>query len=80
MNTLPDRFMSATDPVSRNRCTKSVIVDPLKGFPSRNEENTETPVGLNCPVVLFSKYIIDADSEDENEMNNVAPVSMPSEM
>ncbi|GFS79302.1 hypothetical protein TNCV_4409551 [Trichonephila clavipes] len=27
MNALPDRFMSATDPVSRNRCSKSVITD-----------------------------------------------------
>ncbi|GFX98884.1 hypothetical protein TNCV_1504601 [Trichonephila clavipes] len=25
MNALPDRFLFATDPVSRNRCTKSVI-------------------------------------------------------
>ncbi|GFX09707.1 hypothetical protein TNCV_653061 [Trichonephila clavipes] len=24
---LPDRFLSATDPLSRNRCTKRVIVD-----------------------------------------------------
>ncbi|GFV71632.1 hypothetical protein TNCV_3534231 [Trichonephila clavipes] len=24
---LPDRFLSATDPVSRNRCAKSVIID-----------------------------------------------------
>ncbi|GFU01952.1 uncharacterized protein TNCV_1524381 [Trichonephila clavipes] len=29
MNALPDRFLSATDPVSRNRCTKSVIIDAL---------------------------------------------------
>ncbi|GFU89223.1 hypothetical protein TNCV_2896711 [Trichonephila clavipes] len=27
MISLPDRFLSATDPVSRNRYTKSVIVD-----------------------------------------------------
>ncbi|GFU71683.1 uncharacterized protein TNCV_3036231 [Trichonephila clavipes] len=27
MNALPDRFGSATDPVSRNRFTKSVITD-----------------------------------------------------
>ncbi|GFR24065.1 hypothetical protein TNCT_330841 [Trichonephila clavata] len=27
MNTLPDRFMSATDPLSRRRFTKRVIVD-----------------------------------------------------
>ncbi|GFX52029.1 uncharacterized protein TNCV_4653581 [Trichonephila clavipes] len=26
MNALPDRFLSATDYVSRNRCTKSVII------------------------------------------------------
>ncbi|GFT97125.1 hypothetical protein TNCV_3857921 [Trichonephila clavipes] len=26
-NAPPDRFLSATDPVSRNRCTKSVIFD-----------------------------------------------------
>ncbi|GFX11312.1 hypothetical protein TNCV_2803761 [Trichonephila clavipes] len=25
MNALPDRFLSATDPVSRNRCTKRVL-------------------------------------------------------
>ncbi|GFV15368.1 hypothetical protein TNCV_4833951 [Trichonephila clavipes] len=27
MNALPDRFMSTTDPVSRNRCIKSVAID-----------------------------------------------------
>ncbi|GFV89241.1 hypothetical protein TNCV_285741 [Trichonephila clavipes] len=27
MNLLPNRYLSATDPVSRNRCTKSVIID-----------------------------------------------------
>ncbi|GFX12680.1 hypothetical protein TNCV_3158011 [Trichonephila clavipes] len=27
MDALPDRFHSATDPMSRKRCTKSVIVD-----------------------------------------------------
>ncbi|GFU01692.1 hypothetical protein TNCV_1522271 [Trichonephila clavipes] len=27
INVLPDRFLSATYPVSRNRCTKSVIID-----------------------------------------------------
>ncbi|GFW70604.1 hypothetical protein TNCV_1624361 [Trichonephila clavipes] len=26
MNALPDRFLSATDPVSRNRCTESVVL------------------------------------------------------
>ncbi|GFT20021.1 hypothetical protein TNCV_4994221 [Trichonephila clavipes] len=29
MNALPDGFMSATDPVSRNHCTKSVTIDAL---------------------------------------------------
>ncbi|GFW05842.1 hypothetical protein TNCV_603141 [Trichonephila clavipes] len=27
MNALPNRFLSATDPVSHNRCTKSLIID-----------------------------------------------------
>ncbi|GFU18197.1 uncharacterized protein TNCV_2033471 [Trichonephila clavipes] len=27
VNALPDLFLSVTDPVSRNRCTKSVIID-----------------------------------------------------
>ncbi|GFV36062.1 hypothetical protein TNCV_345781 [Trichonephila clavipes] len=27
IKTLPDLFLLATDPVSRNRCTKSVIID-----------------------------------------------------
>ncbi|GFW55388.1 DDE_3 domain-containing protein [Trichonephila clavipes] len=27
MNTLPDRLLSATEPVSRNRCAKSIIID-----------------------------------------------------
>ncbi|GFX03460.1 hypothetical protein TNCV_4634721 [Trichonephila clavipes] len=27
MNALPDRFLSATDPMSRNRCGKRVIID-----------------------------------------------------
>ncbi|GFX62811.1 uncharacterized protein TNCV_3351371 [Trichonephila clavipes] len=27
MSVLPDRFLTATDPVSRNRCPKSVIID-----------------------------------------------------
>ncbi|GFX10401.1 uncharacterized protein TNCV_1867961 [Trichonephila clavipes] len=29
MNALPDRFLSATDPASRNRCTKTVIIAAL---------------------------------------------------
>ncbi|GFY34399.1 hypothetical protein TNCV_3978591 [Trichonephila clavipes] len=33
MNAVPDRFLSATDPVSRNRFSKSDIIDALGAFP-----------------------------------------------
>ncbi|GFY00252.1 hypothetical protein TNCV_4710541 [Trichonephila clavipes] len=32
MNALPDHFLSATDPVSRNRSPKCVVVDAIGDF------------------------------------------------
>uniref|UniRef100_A0A8C4RFJ1 HTH CENPB-type domain-containing protein n=1 Tax=Erpetoichthys calabaricus TaxID=27687 RepID=A0A8C4RFJ1_ERPCA len=80
-----ERFKKRNDIVLKNVCgeaNQSTLPSILEEYEVKDVFNADE-TGLFYHILEFvqsSKNIIDADSDDENEMNNAAPVPTSSEM